>query len=302
MTAAIRRIWQTALFEWRTAVRSRRALVLLLIYLSTAVLCMYGTISVLGRMEGELASVLQLPTDAETGVVSETLWKSKTFKRIVRSAVGDSLVFEDISKRHPMELAYAWVAFLFAPMLVVFVAGGRVAGDLHSGAARYALMRVTRFEWSLGKYVGQALMIALALAASALGAWVVVCCRLPVRAAAALCVPMFAWGVKAWIYSLAWLGVALGLSHLSRSSAKAVSLGFLVLFVFSLWPTLLNVLVEWAGLPAAIRNLDALVPSSAENALWRSAPAALVSGAAHLLLLGLAYLMAGAAAFARRDA
>ena len=113
---------------------------------------------------------------------------------------------------------------------------------------------------------------------------------------------MFGWGVKAWIYSLAWLGVALGLSHLSRSSAKAVSLGFLALFVFSLWPTVLNVLVDWAGLPAAIRNLDALVPSSAENALWRSAPAALVSGAVHLTLLGLAYLMAGAAVFARRDA
>ena len=302
MTAALHRIWQTALLEWSTAVRSRRALVLLLIYLSTSVLCMYGTVSILGRMESELVSVLRLPTDAQTGVVSDTLWKAKPFQRLVRSAVGNSLVFEDISRRHPMELVYAWFTFLFAPMLAVFVAGGRIADDLHSGAARYALVRVTRFEWSLGKYIGQALMIGLALAASALGAWTVIRCRLPTASATALCVPMFGWGAKAWVYSLAWLGLAMGLSHLARSSAKAVALGFFALFAFNVLPMTLKGLVEWAGAPDAIMNLEALVPSGAENSLWRSSFTALASGSLHLILLGLLYLSAGAAVFARRDA
>ena len=45
------RIVQTALCEWENALRSRRALVLLLLYLAAAVLCMNGTISVLGKME-----------------------------------------------------------------------------------------------------------------------------------------------------------------------------------------------------------------------------------------------------------
>ena len=40
---------------------SAMALVLLVLYLGAALLCMNGTISVLGRMEKELAVVLQLP-------------------------------------------------------------------------------------------------------------------------------------------------------------------------------------------------------------------------------------------------
>ena len=75
MTAAFRRIWLTALYEWRGAIRSRRALVLFALYLATAVLCMYGTISILGKMEAELAKLLMLPGGSEAGIVSEALWK-----------------------------------------------------------------------------------------------------------------------------------------------------------------------------------------------------------------------------------
>ena len=53
------RIWQTAIVEWGGAIRSRRALVLLVLYIASAVLCMNGTISVLGRMEKELATVFE---------------------------------------------------------------------------------------------------------------------------------------------------------------------------------------------------------------------------------------------------
>ena len=98
------RIAQTALCEWENALRSRRALVLLLLYLAAAVLCMNGTISVLGKMETELVRVLHLPDSGQTGIVSETLWKSKSFRNMIAAGVDDRLVFEDISKRHPVEL------------------------------------------------------------------------------------------------------------------------------------------------------------------------------------------------------
>ena len=52
---ALGRIWQVALNEWAGAIRSRRALVLLLLYVVAAVMCMYGTISAFSRMEKELA-------------------------------------------------------------------------------------------------------------------------------------------------------------------------------------------------------------------------------------------------------
>ena len=302
MTGSLRRTLLTALVEWRGALRSRRALVLLTLYLATAVLCMYGTISVLGKMESELAKLLMLPDGGQAGVVSETLWKSEPFRRMVRSVVGDSLVFESLLARHPVELIYAWFAFLFAPMLVVLVSGGRVAEDRRTGAVRYMLMRETRLEWSVGKYVGQALLIACAVAVSALGAWAVVYLRRPAATAAVLLLPMLAWGAKAWVYSLAWLGVALGISHLTRTSGKALALGLLFMLLFAALPGLLGLLVEKCGWPQAVLHLEAVVPSYAEHSLWRNSPVAVAVASFHLATLGFLYLMAGAAVFARRNA
>ncbi len=302
MTSPGRRIWLTALVEWRGALRSRRVLVILALYLATAVLCMYGTISILGRMESELARLLMLPDGGQTGIVSETLWKSESFRRMVSSAVGDSLVFESLLARHPIELIYAWFAFLFAPMLVILVSGGRVAADRYSGAVRYMLLRETRLEWSVGKYFGQALLIACALLASALGAWAVVLFRLPSPTSTGLLLPMFAWGAKVWVYSLAWLGVALGVSHLTRASGKAVALGLLFMFLFAVLPGALGLLVEHCNWPQSLLRLEAVVPSCAEKALWRSSPASVAGASFHLVTLGFLYLMAGAAVFARRDA
>jgi ABC-type transport system involved in multi-copper enzyme maturation permease subunit len=262
---------------------------------------MNGTISVLGKMETELAAVLQLPETGETGVVSASLWKSKPFNRLVRSVVGESPVLDDISGRHPVELIYAWFVFLCAPLLTVLVAGTRVSEDLRSGAVRYMLVRETRLEWSVGKYLGQALMIAVALVVSAMGASVVAFCRLPSGAAAALFLPLLNWGLRAWIYSLAWLGLALGISHLTRSPGRATSLGIVAIGLFGALPPIMDFLCAFKGAPGVLTHLRMLVPAGAEMSLWRFSSVPLLTGSFHLVILGLTYLMAGAAFFCRRD-
>ena len=283
------RIVQTALCEWENALRSRRALVLLLLYLAAAVLCMNGTISLLGRMESELVRVLRLPDAGQSGIVSETLWKSKSFRNMIAAGVDNRLVFEDISHRHPVELLYAWFAFFCAPILVVLVSGTRVAEDLRTGVARYMLVRTTRLEWSFGKYIGQALMIACALAVSAVGAWCVALCRLPAATAVRLLPPMLGWGVSAWFYSLAWLGLALGLSHLTRSSMRATAFGILGVGACE-------------ALSHFFPEVEVLVPSGARMGLWRSSFTPQAVAVFHLATLGLVYLTIGAAIFNRRDA
>lgn len=295
------RIWHTALWEWSGAIRSRRALVILFLYLASAVLCMNGSISVLGKMEKELAAVLQLPASESTGVVSASLWKSKPFARMVRSAVGEGPVLDGIFGRHPVELLYAWFAFLCAPLLAVLVCGTRVSDDIRSGAVRYMLVRETRIEWSLGKYAGQTLMIGIALAAGSLGAVAVAFFRLSPGTAGGIALPMLGWGVRAWAYSLAWIGLALGLSHLTRSPGRATALGILAICFCAASSPLVGFLHSRFGLPDAVLQLRMLFPGSAEDSLWRFSLTPLATGSLHLLLLGLSYLMAGVAVFCRRD-
>ena len=301
MRKSVRRIVQVALFECASAVRSRRALAVLVLYLVAAVFCMAGTISILGRMETELANVLQLPESERTGVVSATLWRSKPFQRMVRKALDDDLVYADIAGRHPAELIYAWFVFLCVPMLAVLTAASRVADDLRSGAVRYAIVRVTRLEWTLGKYLGQVAMVALALVISAVGAWTVAAIRLSGVGTLELLPAMFSWSVRAGLYALAWLGLALGISHITRTGSRATAIALLAVTLLAAWPGILTLwanLLDWPWL----RHFDMLAPSCAKAALWRQDWTPLLAGGFRLAVVGLFYLMLGHAVFRRRDA
>ena len=294
------KIWQIAIAECAGAVRSRRALVTILLYLVLSVLAMNGTISAMGRMEKELVTALRLPESEKTGIVSATIWKSKPFRRMVRQGVGDE-VFEDIAGRHPVELFYAWLVFAFVPLLAVMVAGNRISDDLRSGSARYMLVRATRAEWAVGKFVGQVLMTALALAVSALGAWGVALYRLSGVGAASLLTGMVGWGLRALVYSVAWLGVALGLSQTTHSGSRATAFGIVSIFVFLV---LAQFLVRWGKANdwrVVLENFDVLIPYSPRMLLWRRGMAPLLAGAGHLFALGAFYFSLGHVFLARRD-
>ena len=175
---ALRQTWRVACYEWFDALRSRRALVVLLLYLAAAVCNMYWSINLLHKLETELASALQLPASEQAGVVSTALWKSKPFQRMMTKMTQNDLVLRDITGKHPVELIYAWFAFFYTPLLVVLVAGNRIAEEIGSGSVRYVIFRTSRASWSLGKFVGQTLMIGLALMLSGASAYAVAKFRL----------------------------------------------------------------------------------------------------------------------------
>ena len=292
---------RVALFELAAAVRTRRAIVLVALYLAWSLLGMSGAITALGKMEDRLAEILQVEkVEGKSGVVSAALWKSKPFQQLVRSVVGDSLIYDDIVGKHPAELIYAWIVFLSVPLLTVLVATRRVAEEVKSGAAKYMLLRVTRLEWTLGKYLGIALLMLVGLLIGAVAAWVVAAFRLSGADIPALLPAMIVWSVKAWFLSLAWLGLALGVSHLFKSGAKADAVAILLMIAFSVVPAIMNAFGSaWLG--GKLLVLVRLFPSSVDDALWRSSFLPVAASATWLVMLGLLYLSIGHAVFARRD-
>ena len=301
MSGALARIGRVAVTEWAVAVRSRRALVVTLLFLAVSGGLMYALVSVFASLEETLVETLNLPSSDSTGSVTMTLWKSKPFTRMIQHFAGSSLVFVDIQGRHPIVLAYAMLVFWCAPLLTLMVSASRVADDIRSGAARYWLVRVTRTEWSLGKMLGEALMLATAMGIGALAADAVVCARLPLADGIRLLPDVLDWTVRAWGYAFAWLGIFMGLSHLVKSGGKATALGVLAMLGAAAWePMLRNLAENVAGL-GWVGHLDALVPGSAWTLLWRRSPAVVLQGVVHLAALAFLYLALGAAVLRRRD-
>ena len=301
MSGPLARIWRVAAIEWGLAVRSRRAMVMTLLFVAVAIGVMYLTITSFTAIEQELLGSLGLQTGGAPGSALMTLWKSKPFVRFVEHVSGGSLVFADIKGQNPILLVYAVFIFQVVPLLTLLVSGSRVADDIRSGAARYWLVRVSRTEWSLGKFLGEALMLALAMGVGALAAWAVMLCRLPVADAAVLLPGVLDWTLRAWAYAFAWLGLFLGLSHVVKSGGKATALGILALLGAAAWGSMLGNLAEHVAGFGWAAHLDALAPGSAWTLLWRRSPAAVLQGVVHLAALAFLYLALGAAVFRRRD-
>jgi len=299
MTSLIQ-IWQITCYEWFTAIRSRRAIVVLLLFMAASVCTMNLTINALQKMESELVKVLQLPETEEVGVVSKTLWESKPFQRMMKHIVKDDAIYNDIVGKHPVELMYALLVLLYTPLLVVLVSANRISDDIGSGSIRYVAFRSSRFAWSFGKFTGQSGMIGLALLLSGAGAWIVALIRLH-GAGLPLMLNIFDWSLRSWIFALPFLGLCMGLSHLTRSGSKATISSILAVSVFFVLNILQKVFEDSTGWKSVFGYIATFIPESHGGLLWRSNPLTVATGALWMTTLALCYLFLGYMAFRKRD-
>ena len=168
----VRNVWLVARNELADSLRSRRVIVLLILYMVCAAAGTYLFSTFLQRVEHQLASAMGVTVSNSAGTVTAALWESKPFQRLIIDLVRDRELAEQLFHFSPLALFYGWLAFTFTPLLVMLTSSARVAEEVTLGSVRFAMFRVSRLHWCLGKYAGQALQIAAALSMSALAAWI----------------------------------------------------------------------------------------------------------------------------------
>lgn len=298
------RFWRQAFLVLRNeladALRSRRAVVVLLLYVAAGVLTTNSSISLLQKIEGELSEVLQLEASAQAGTVTSAMWKSDRFRRMVAQAAGDKSLVDDLMGTPPIVLIYGGLAFFYTPILAILISAPRIAEELSSGSARYALLRTSRLSWSTGKFLGQVALAGMALVLSGVGAWVVARIRMAASEGPEVATGMLLSAGRAGIFSTAYVGLATGLSHLTRAPGRATAIGLVGLLVFGI--------LGWASdhyYGPGLRQLwhlgSVLTPQAHRLDLWRWDPARLVPAIVHLVTLGWVFLLGGYAWFRRRD-
>jgi len=289
-----------ACHELADSVRSRRVLVMLLLYLLGAMVGTALFIKFLQSIETQLAQTLGLSAPQATGSMTATLWKSASFRQTLTHLVGNRALAEHLLGTPPLALFYGWLSLAFVPVLVMLTSAPRIAEEVASGSVRYVMFRASRSTWCLGKFAGQALQILGALLLSALGAWLVGWWRLAGFEPLLNGQYMLWFALKAWIYALPFLGLALGISQLCATPNLALAFGFVALVTVAV----LNGLATWLGGTGWRRIWDVvqiIVPGGHKQSLWWNDPAQLVPAVVYLLTLAAVYLLAGYGRFARRD-
>jgi ABC-type transport system involved in multi-copper enzyme maturation permease subunit len=288
--------------ELADSVRSRRAIVLLILYFAGSVAGTLVFTKILHQVENQVVKAMGLDPAKNPGGVTATLWESSAFKEIVVNLVGNRETAEDLLRIPPIALFYGWLSFTFAPLLVMLTAAPRIAEEVWSGSVRFALFRTSRSAWCMGKFIGQACQLLLALILSALGAWLVGILRIDHFAALQSATSMASFALKAWVYSLAFLGLATGISQFFSSPTIASAISFIALIVMAALGGLSSHFAKpdtiW-GRTWDLVNLS--IPSGYKIDLWRTDPAHVIPAVVFLTALGLVYMLIGQTYFSRRD-
>jgi len=298
--ASLRAVLIVAGNELADSIRSRRVLVMVFLYLAGSVAATLVFLHVLHGIENQLVETLGLSASGKTGGVTATLWKSNTFRQIMISLIGDKDLTQRLLSIPPLGLFYAWLSFAFAPFLVMLTSASRVSEELSTGSIRYVCFRVSRLQWILGKFAGQSLQLLGALLLSALGAWLTGLFRMHSFEAVDTALAMLVFSFKAWIYALAFLGLALAISQLCATPNLALALGFVALIAVSGLSSLSEFLAG-DGFRRLWDIVNVMTPEAHRMDLWWSRWARVGPAVFFLFILSQAFLFVGYARFSRRD-
>ncbi|MBX3130340.1 MAG: ABC transporter permease subunit [Polyangiaceae bacterium] len=285
-----------ASFDLLESLRSRKAVVLLALYLLGAL----GASAIFIRV----LSVIRERLEEQVGqaVDVKELMASPGMTRLVGALAGDADVAGAIVTIPPLALFYGWLAMNFVPLLVLFTSADAVAGDVSSGSVRYSLFRTDRFSWAFGKLVGQTTLMSLGVLVGALGCFVMGLVWLDGMPAGDTALWLLRISGRAIVYSFAYLGMVMCASQLTRTHARAGGLALAIMFLCSLGGRVLSAEPIEESAPELFGALVKLFPNGHHLALWHPGLGQSLGAMAGLLIIGLGFFALGFWRFSARDA
>ena len=299
---AIRDALVVARFDLAESMRSRRVLVFLVLYVAGSVGATVLFTEVLQEVEEELAAQLLVARTSTPGNLTQAVMESPELLRVLSGLVRDGELARALVRLPPVALLYHWVALGFAPVFAMLTSSDAISGEVSTGAARFSLFRTDRASWAVGKLLGQTTLLAVGLAGGAIGAWVTGWIQLASFAPLETALWLARFAGSAFFFAFAHVGLALGVSQLTRSVPWSRALGLLALalaFGGHSWLMKDRVHEAW---PVLTGTLAQLFPAAHRLDLWRPELGAVARSALALVALGVCFFAIGHARFARRDA
>jgi len=293
--------FHVAWFELVDALRSRKALALLGLYMAASGAAASIFLRVLEEIETNAAELLHVAATTRTGTMTSVLLQSQAFREMLGRLIGDPKLVDSLAAIPPMALFYGWLTLALVPALVMLTSTDAIAGELQSGEARYALVRIDRLSWSVGKLFGQALLMALGIVLGGVAVWIVGAVGWAGFERVQSAIWIVRLGVRAWIYGFAWLGLALAVSQVTASAALARGLGVSALLGIGILGSLLDWPRVHRAAPIVFDSIRMLFPRAHAIGLWQPAWIDRAPSIVLLLALGCVYFALGHRRLATRD-
>lgn len=288
-----------ASFEVVEAVRSRLIVVLVLLYGGGAALGSTIFLKILAAAESTARTALSQQMRIDPSLLPQDLVREQAMPWLA-GLIEDEATRKLLLEMDPLSIFFGFATLKSVSLLVLLMAAASIASDVSSGAARFILVRCDRLAWTLGKTMGQAVLLAgcllvAAVASAAAGAVI------EEQLSAGRLVWMLRTAFRTWIDGLAYLGIFAGVSMLSRTAMRARAGAVFAWFFCAVGHGIL--MANWWGEGEPIARAAAwALPGHHDGGLWSGHLSVYLGSVAMLLLIGSGAFTIGYRVFDRRDA
>ena len=288
-----------AWFELFRAVRTWRAVALLVLYGVASAGAAYLFAEFIGLLENAMADQLGVARTETPGAMMSDLLDSQQLIEVLTAMTGSGDLARQLLDIPLPALFFLWLGFLLVPFFAASASAECIATDTRTRAIRFELLRTSRIELVLGRFVGQLLLTALASATSAVVMWGVTMWAMTGVPAGALAGWLAYYALRTWAFAVPFVGVGVATSQLTTSSAWArvmaigATAGSWVAYGFARW-------LEDDRAPVVADLLLQLLPQGWIRDMW-SPGAGWLASAVACGALGLGALAVGYLRFHRRD-
>ncbi len=289
-----------AWFELKEMLRTRRALVVIALYLLGGLVASRVFVGVIGRLEDVAADMLQTTRTATPGALTRQVLHSDAYREALVRLFPNRNVADFLLGLPPIVLFFAWSSLAFVPFLIMMTAADTVTQEVQDRGIRFVVIRTGRVEFVLGKYLGQALLMSFVVLLTGFVYLAVAWRGLQGFEFWPTLDGILIFWPRIVVYGFAFVGLAGLCAMNARSAAVARALSFVGLTVS--W-VLGEMAYRWSDgiFGAAWTAIGFLVPFSHKAALWRPGVAGVLPECAVLVALGLVYLSVGLVMFRRKD-
>lgn len=291
--------WLIAGFDLRESIRTRRALVLALLYLLVASITSYiyvEVVSLAQEVTSEAIGQLDNAADKAAAMAAAGAAEGAGYTGLLYViAGGDQAIAGHLATYPPMVLVFAWFSLGALPWLIALTSYDLVAGDLHLRTVRFVALRTSRGAFVVGKLLSQVLLVALIAGLGMIPVLVIGGAYLPrFDFVASFLALLRAWPILA-LFAFAVLGPVACASQLVRGPGAARALA--TFFLFLLW-----ILGVWAMFtPAPLSELRWLTPFAYKTQFFHPDLLHRLLNAAGCVALCAGYAWIGFQVFRRRD-
>jgi hypothetical protein len=297
--ASIRDTLIVARFHLRRALRTRSALGLCLVYSLVTTSGAWIFTRVLLELEKQVARMLMVPEVSKPGTMLDTLRERGDLAEMFGDFLDEPGQVAWALDQPFLTVAHFWICLGAMPFLAAAAGAETVSPSIRNRAIRFESLRTGRLELVAGRFVGQAVLIGVALFLAIGGTWIVAMVAMTNQPPLLQLTSLMAITPRIWVWSLPYLGLGLACSQLfaNVNFARSMALAGIV-FGWILWGVLHS---YWMRDLGWITDLIApLMPHDYALNLWGPGWAWTSSGAI-LVAIGLAATLAAYPLFRRRN-